>query len=317
MIASRNRLHDLFVLGATLGFAAIILLRWCPAIYPKESRERGRYLVEAVTICFECHSERDYKRPGWPIQVGMAGGGRILWGEGSTEQLVAPNITPDKDTGIGGWKDEDIVHAISDGVGPGGRQLNPEMPYRYFRTLSERDLRSIVSYLRSIPSVSHQLPKNPPFVGLVHPPAMDSLKLTNHDWKARRGEFLVRLAACETCHTPSRAGEFIFELAFGGGTEFHHGSETSASSNLTSDASGIAYYDQKQFVDVMRNGKVGGRPLMSAMPWYFYRNMTTQDLESIFAYLQTVPHVQHRVDNTEPPSLCRLCGNRHGMGEHN
>lgn len=65
------------------------------------SLSRGKYLVEAVTICFECHSERDFTKPGWPIPPGRAGSGRILWGGGTPEQVVAPNISPDKDTGIG------------------------------------------------------------------------------------------------------------------------------------------------------------------------------------------------------------------------
>ena len=90
-----------------------------------------------------------------------------------------------------------------------------------------------------------------------------------------------------------------------------------ASSNLTPDESGISYYDETRFVEVMRTGKVGARPLMSAMPWLFYRNLSTEDLKSIFAYLRAVPPVRHSVDNTEPPTPCRRCGNRHGLGDRN
>jgi len=64
--------------------------------------EQGRYLVDSVTICFECHSERNFSKPGWPIPPGRVGSGRILWGEGSPNQVIAPNITPDVATGIGG-----------------------------------------------------------------------------------------------------------------------------------------------------------------------------------------------------------------------
>ena len=65
------------------------------------SLEQGKYLVESVTICFECHSECDFSKPGWPIPSGRVGSGRILWGEGSPNQVIAPNITPDVATGIG------------------------------------------------------------------------------------------------------------------------------------------------------------------------------------------------------------------------
>ena len=53
------------------------------------------------------------------------------------------------------------------------------------------------------------------------------------------------------------------------------------------------------------------------MPWGYFRNMTDDDLKAIFAYLRTVPAVQHRVDNTEVPTECVLCGRRHGHGELN
>jgi hypothetical protein len=56
---------------------------------------RGKYLVESVAICSECHSERDFSKPGWPIPPGRVGGSRVLSGEGTSEPVVAPNISPD------------------------------------------------------------------------------------------------------------------------------------------------------------------------------------------------------------------------------
>jgi hypothetical protein len=53
------------------------------------------------------------------------------------------------------------------------------------------------------------------------------------------------------------------------------------------------------------------------MPWGYFRNMTDGDLKAIFAYLRTLPSVKHRVDNTEAPTFCKLCGGRHGLGELN
>jgi len=309
------------VAGLSFGSAAIVLLlfTYTRALHPAQPINDGKYFVEAVAICFECHSERDYANAGWPIPAGKAGDGRILWGEGTKDQLVAPNITPDKETGIGTWSDVEIIRAIRDGVAPDGHRLSPEMPYMYFRSLSDGNLKSIVSYLRSIPPVFHQLPKNSPRVEQEPARAilMDSLSLSRSDAKVLRGEFLVRIAGCETCHTPIRSGTFIKGLEFGGGTVFRHGKEMAASSNLTSHESGISYYDEHQFIEAMRTGKVGARRLMSAMPWLFYRNMATEDLKSIFAYLRAVPPVHHKVDNTEPPTPCRLCGNQHGLGNRN
>src|SRR4029077_19535903 len=132
--------------------------------------EQGKYLVESVMICFECHSERDFSKPGWPIPPGRVGSGRILWGEGSPNQVIAPNITPDVATGIGEWSDEEIVRAIKEGIGRNGRLLNREMPSRYFRSLGDDEVHSIVLYLRSIPAVRNQLPETAKYTPGKHPP---------------------------------------------------------------------------------------------------------------------------------------------------
>ena len=67
----------------------------------------------------------------------------------------------------------------------------------------------------------------------------------------------------------------------------------------------------------MRTGYVKARQLKPPMPWWVYRNMTDEDLKSIFAYLRTVKAVAHRVDNSEPPTFCRVCRQKHGAGDKN
>jgi len=89
------------------------------------------------------------------------------------------------------------------------------------------------------------------------------------------------------------------------------------SANITLDASGISYYDEALFIKTLRTGHVGSRRLSSIMPWGYFRNMTDDDLKSIFAYLRTLRPVQHRVDNTELPTDCPICKRRHGYGEMN
>ena len=65
----------------------------------------------------------------------------------------------------------------------------------------------------------------------------------------------------------------------------------------------------------LRTGQVGARKLNSIMPWGYFRNMTDDDLKAIYAYLRTLPPVQHRVDNTEFATACTVCGGRHGFGD--
>ena len=91
-----------------------------------------------------------------------------------------------------------------------------------------------------------------------------------------------------------------------------------ASANITSDASGIAYFDEEIFIRTMRTGREAGiRPLSPAMPWYAFRKLTDDDLAAIFLYLRSVPPVRHRVNNFDPPTWCPRCGRLHGLGELN
>jgi hypothetical protein len=69
---------------------------------------------------------------------------------------------------------------------------------------------------------------------------------------------------------------------------------------------------------MMHTGKVkGSRKLNVLMPVPFYRNMTDEDLQALFAWMRSLRPVKHRVDNAETPTLCRLCNQRHGLGSLN
>jgi hypothetical protein len=62
---------------------------------------------------------------------------------------------------------------------------------------------------------------------------------------------------------------------------------------------------------------VGARQLSTLMPWSYSRNLIDGDLAAIFAYLRTLTPVKHRVDNTEPPTYCKVCRHEHGYGNMN
>jgi hypothetical protein len=106
-------------------------------------------------------------------------------------------------------------------------------------------------------------------------------------------------------------------LAFAGGFELKGPFGTVTSANITPDPSGISYYDENLFIQVMRTGKVGARTLSPIMPWIAYRNMTDDDLKAEFAYLRTLKPVHHRVDNTLPATACKICQGKHGAGDQN
>jgi mono/diheme cytochrome c family protein len=290
---------------------------------PTPSRlERGKYLSENVLGCFDCHSQRNWDLPGAPPIAEMKGAGFVIEEEGFGKAAL-PNITPDVETGAGSWTDDMLARAIREGIGHDGRALFPFMPYQDYSALSDEDLASVIVYLRSIPAVRNELPKSEiPFpinflIRNAPRPITSPVAEPDLSDSVKRGAYLVQIAACTKCHTPSEKGTPVAGMEFAGGHPFEGPFGKVASANLTPDASGIPYYDEALFLKAIRTGHVGARKLSSVMPWVFYRNMTDQDLKSIFAYLQTLKPVSHRVDNSEPPKLCKKCGAIHGGGEGN
>lgn len=108
-------------------------------------------------------------------------------------------------------------------------------------------------------------------------------------------------------------------MSFGGGQIFEApGLERPVfTANITSDPSGIAHYDESLFINTLRTGQMGGRTLNHIMPFEFFKNMTDEDMRDIFAFIKAQPPVKHRVSNTDPPTLCPLCNQTHGLGELN
>jgi mono/diheme cytochrome c family protein len=133
----------------------------------------------------------------------------------------------------------------------------------------------------------------------------------------KRGEQLINLGGCSDCHTPQMRGESLPGMDFAGGFALEGPWGYVAASNITPDASGISYYDEALFVDVMRTGQVRARALSPVMPIKVYQNLSDGDLKAMFAYLRTRKPAKHPVDNSQAPTLCKLCKQKHGAGAEN
>ena len=298
-----------------------------------ERLARGKYLVEGLVQCPFCHSEYDFtQRPPLPVQ-GKKDGGNVFTHEeiGLPEGnvIVASNISPDADYGAGKWKDADFVRALRQGIGHDGRTLFPMMPYQYFHSMSDEDLASVIVYERSLAPVHIERPKTvladdikKNFQPL---PRVDHVAEPDRSDQVAYGKYLVTLAHCDGCHTPTdQMGQPLPDMYLAGGSSFDgpFGPDPKkfihvTSLNLTPDPSGISYFDEKMFITAIRTGVVKARPLASIMPWHYFRNLSDADLGAIFAYLRTIKPVQHRVDNTEAPRFCKQCKSKHGFGERN
>ena len=120
--------------------------------------ERGRYLVENLVGCLDCHSERDRAKHEAPLVSGALGAGAVLPIVGFRGQIAPPNITPDRETGVGSWTDDQLARAIREGIGHNGQALFYLMPYESYSHLSDEDLASVVVYLRSLKPIHHVVP---------------------------------------------------------------------------------------------------------------------------------------------------------------
>ena len=285
--------------------------------------ERGTYIANSMG-CFYCHSPHDWSKRDEPIPAGMEGAGAQLRYTDLPGRIIAPNLTPDKETGAGTWSDDALARAIREGIGHDDRTLFPIMPYSHYRNMPDDDLASVVVYLRSIPPVRNPLPQTEVispvkyFIRNAPQPITAPVPQPDLSDPVKRGSFLVNLVGCADCHTPvDNHHNPISGMDFGGGQIIALPSGNVASANLTPDPSGIPYYDEALFIKAMRTGRVGARELNSAMPWMALGKMTDQDLAAIFAYLKVLKPMNHRVDNSLPATLCPLDGTMHGAGDQN
>ena len=283
--------------------------------------ERGRYLVTSTqTPCLLCHSPIDSADGILKVKEGMALAGRN-WEPDGVPFVTAPNLTPDPETGAGGWTDDQLARAIREGIGHDGRTLFPIMPYESYRNMSDEDLASIVvsaigAGAESAAAIERAVPGEPPDQRRT---AADHERSEAGPVDAgKRGLYITKLAICADCHSPADD-----QGQPGAGDGFRRGipscSRVPNGRGGQSDAVGQRHsaLHRGAVLETIRTGKVRSRELAQIMPARFFRNFTDQDLKDVFAYLKSLKPVDHFVDNTETPTKCARCGLTHGGGERN
>jgi len=135
---------------------SMMLAAGAPTIASAESQiDRGKYLV-TVGGCSDCHTAGTFL--GHPDMSRYLGGSDVGFAIPGLGVFVGRNLTPDKETGIGGWTDQQIITAFTAGQRPDGRMLAPIMPWPALSQLTAADAQAIVAYLRSIPAVNNAVP---------------------------------------------------------------------------------------------------------------------------------------------------------------
>ncbi len=310
---------SLFAVGAigilVLGVAVFVFVRWdhshqapLPQITASTDSAviaRGRYLVYGPAHCVNCHipmnavlqGEQDGKPRligGWELELPLG-------------VFRAPNITPDKETGIGHMSDAQLARALRYSVGHDGRFLMPFMP---FQEMTDEDLTAVISFLRSQKPVRHQVPKSEYSVlgklllafGVLVPRGPQSPPQPSVPRAATvaYGRYLAHsVADCYGCHTERdpKSGAFIGQ-PFAGGMRFGPDKASRGyvfvSPNITPDSatSILAHWDEQAFI---QRFKAGRKHQYSPMPWGAFARMDTVDLQALYRYLRTVTPIRRAI----------------------
>jgi mono/diheme cytochrome c family protein len=251
--------------------------------------KRGEYLARAAD-CLVCHTAKD--------GTAFIGGRAFSLPFGT---LYSTNITPDADTGIGGYTDEDFRNALRKGVGRGGRRLYPAMPYTSYAYISDEDASAIKAYLFSLKPIHAPTPVNTltfPFNqralmgawSAVFNPDRRYEPNTGQSAQWNRGAYLAEaMEHCGECHTPRN---LFFALdnrrKFAGTVQAGW-----RAYNITQDAtSGIGTWSEQEISDYLAYGHAAGRGTasgpMGEVVDESVRYLTASDVRAMVTYLRSV-----------------------------
>ena len=258
---------------------------------------RGEYVYRAAD-CFGCHT--DTKHGG-----GDLAGGRALKTAFGT--FYSPNITPDKETGLGQWSEQNFMRALREGLGRNREHLYPAFPYTSFTRMSDADVHALWMYLRSRPAVKQaNKPHNLKWlvsarslVGLWKMLYFTPGAYKPDPWKSiswNRGAYLVEAVAhCGECHTPRNAlGGAKANMRYAG---TRVGPENSVVPNITPDKkTGIGKWRSGELITYLGNGMTpdgdfAGGPMAEVIDnslQYLHKD----DLAAIAEYIRSQPAVE-------------------------
>lgn len=252
-----------------------------------DSAERGLYLARAGD-CIACHTAEGGKpfAGGLPLQTPFG-------------KIVASNITPDKDTGIGTWSDAEFIRAVKEGRGKHGEHLYPAMPYTAYAKVSDQDVRDIKAYLDTVPPVHNKVEANQlPFPFNIRMLMFgwnllffDKTPFKNNDKQSvewNRGAYLVQgLGHCASCHT---AKNFLGgdEAALQGGSLQGWYAPEITSNPYT----GLGNWSTEDIVEYLHTGgnarSVASGPMAEAVS-NSLQHLSTADLHAVGVYLKSFP----------------------------
>ena len=265
---------------------------------------RGHYLALAGD-CAACHTA--------PGGAPYAGGLKLDTGFGI---VAASNITPDRETGIGGWTTKQFILALRHGIGDHGKRLYPAMPYTAYAKVSDADLTAIKAYFDTLPAVHHAVIAN-------QMPFPFDIRLTMVGWNLlffdfggaeyrpdrtqtaewNRGAYLVQgLGHCATCHTPKNllgadeAGRYMQ------GMELQGWWAPDLTSNTRTGLGSWPAGDIVAFLKTGANAHMVAAGPMAEVVTNSTQYLTMPDLQAMAVYLKSLPASPGHASPPVPPS---------------
>ena len=284
-------------------------------IAPEPARlQRGSYLVNNVLFCGACHTSREHGNTLIePERTEAFLGGGNVYNDKALGTVWVPNITPDVETGIGSWKDDEILRALRDGVAKDGHFLMPLMPFGAYQHLSDEDARAVVAYLRTVPPYKQAKPRLENKVGFMthlmfgligvqmHKP-IAGVTAPDRANKHEYGRYLLRVAACGDCHSLTEKGPRPESdpLAFAGSdVPFEHPALGKVyASNISGDPeTGLGRFGADAIKQALRNGtRLDGKkfapPMSMLMP--HLSGMSEEDMDALAACIKTLPAAKRK-----------------------
>lgn len=261
--------------------------------------QKGEYLAKAAD-CVACHTA--------PNGKAFAGGLAITSPMGD---ILSTNITPDNETGIGHYSEDDFARALQRGIRKDGGHLYPAMPYTAYAGLNKADIHAL--YLYFMKSVTPVLQKNQPtkldFPFNIRALMMGWNLLFLNDKPAKtdfehlsgleRGRYLAdTLEHCSSCHSPRNF--FMAEKKSGylGGSPLGGWYAPNITSSLNS---GIGHWSEEELVTYFKTGKVTGKARagggMAEAVSNSLSHLSDQDLHDLARYIKQVPAINDRHDS--------------------
>ena len=285
------------LIRTTAALAAVVALTPAAIADDEETLARGEYLLHAGG-CISCHTGDE------PDAHPLAGGHAL---ESPFGVFYSPNITPDTETGIGGWSDEDFVNAFWEGENPDGDHYFPAFPYTAYTGMSREDLLALKAYLFSTEPVRKENREHDLW-------AIMSSRFAAGIWKARyfdaerfapdaeqsdewnRGAYLVRhLGHCGECHTPrSSLGALEADREMAGNPEL---TEDESAPNITPHrTAGIGRWsvsDIDYFLEIgmLPDGDFTGSSMGPVIEDNTSK-LTREDRRAIAVYLKSLPALE-------------------------